>query len=95
MHLTPGDIPELLRKAKTVAIVGISDKADRASYGVANYLIENSHFELFFVNPLLESVLGQKVYKSLTEIETHLLQSQASVHSNRHAPGRCKRAPSS
>jgi predicted CoA-binding protein len=72
MHLTPGDIPELLRKAKTVAIVGISDKADRASYGVAKYLIENSHFELFFVNPLLENVLGQKVYNSLSEIETHI-----------------------
>lgn len=31
MHLAPGDIPELLRAAKTVAIVGVSDKADRAS----------------------------------------------------------------
>ena len=72
MHLTPGDIPELLRKAKTVAIVGISDKADRASYGVAKYLIENSHFELFFVNPLLENVLGQNVYKSLKDIGVHI-----------------------
>ena len=72
MHLTPGDIPELLRKAKTVAIVGISDKPDRPSYGVANYLIENSHFELFFVNPLLDEVLGQKVYKSLKEIDVHI-----------------------
>ena len=72
MQLAPGDIPELLRTAKTVAIVGISDKADRASYGVAKYLIENSHFELFFVNPLLENVLGQKVYKSLKEIDVHI-----------------------
>ena len=72
MHLTPEDIPELLRTAKTVAIVGISDKADRASYGVAKYLIENSHFELFFVNPLLVNVLGQKVYKSLKEIDVHI-----------------------
>jgi predicted CoA-binding protein len=72
MHLAPGDIPELLRAAKTVAIVGVSDKADRASHAVAKYLLENSDYELFFVNPLLESVLGQKVYKSLTEIETHI-----------------------
>ena len=72
MHLAPGDIPELLRKAKTVAIVGISDKPDRPSYGVANYLIENSHFDLFFVNPLLDEVLGQKVYKSLKEIDVHI-----------------------
>jgi predicted CoA-binding protein len=72
MHLAPGDIPELLRAAKTVAIVGVSDKADRASHAVAKYLLENSDYELFFVNPLLESVLGQKVYKSLSEIDTHI-----------------------
>ncbi|MEI8215439.1 MAG: CoA-binding protein, partial [Actinomycetota bacterium] len=51
MTVTPAEIPELLRIAKTVAVVGISDKPDRASYGVSQYLLENSHFELFFVNP--------------------------------------------
>jgi predicted CoA-binding protein len=72
MTVTPGEIPELLRVAKTVAVVGISDKPDRASYGVSQYLLENSHFELFFVNPLLENVLGQKGYKSLTDIPVHI-----------------------
>jgi predicted CoA-binding protein len=62
------EISDLLRKSKTVAVVGISDKPERASYGVSKYLLENSHFELFFVNPLLDEVLGQKVYKSLREI---------------------------
>ena len=68
MALNALEISELLRNSKTVAIVGISDKPDRPSYGVARYLIENSHFDLFFVNPLLEEVLGKKVYKSLKEI---------------------------
>jgi predicted CoA-binding protein len=72
MPLTSSEIPELLRSAKTVAIVGISDKPERASYGVAQYLLENSTFELFLVNPLLESVLGQKVYKSLKDIPVHI-----------------------
>jgi predicted CoA-binding protein len=72
MPLTSSEIPELLRSAKTVAVVGISDKPDRASYGVAQYLLENSHYELFFVNPLLENVLGQQVYKSLREIPVHI-----------------------
>ena len=72
MHLAPGDIPELLRAAKTVAIVGVSGKADRASHAVAKYLLENSDYKLFFVNPLLESVLGQKVYKSLKDIGVHI-----------------------
>jgi len=72
MTVTPAEIPELLRVAKTVAVVGISDKPDRASYGVSKYLLENSHFELFFVNPLLEEVLGHKVYRSLKDIPVRI-----------------------
>ena len=72
MHLAPAEIPHLLRTAKTVAIVGISDKAERASHGVARYLQENSDYELFFVNPLLDEVLGQKAYKSLKDIGVHI-----------------------
>ena len=72
MHLAPAEIPHLLRTAKTVAIVGISDKAERASHGVARYLQENYEYELFFVNPLLDEVLGQKVYKSLKDIGVHI-----------------------
>jgi predicted CoA-binding protein len=72
MQLAPKDIPGLLRTAKTVAIVGVSDKAERASHGVAKYLLENSDYELFFVNPALDEVLGQKVYKSLKDIGAHI-----------------------
>ena len=72
MTVTPAEIPELLRVAKTVAVVGISDKPDRASYGVSQYLLENSHFELFFVNPLLEEVLGHKVYRSFKDIPVRI-----------------------
>ncbi len=72
MALNAGEISKLLKAAKSVAIVGISDKPDRPSYGVAQYLLANSHFEIFFVNPLLDQVLGKKVYKSLKEIPTHI-----------------------
>ena len=72
MQLTSSEIPEFLRSAKSVAIVGISDKPDRPSYGVAKYLLEHSHFDLFFVNPLLDEVMGQRVYKSLREIPVHI-----------------------
>ena len=72
MTVAPAEIPELLRIAKTVAVVGISDKPDRASYGVSKYLLENSHFVLFFVNPLLEEVLGHKVYRSLKDIPVRI-----------------------
>jgi predicted CoA-binding protein len=65
-------IRELLKKSKTLAIVGVSDKPDRPSYGVAKYLLEHSHYTIFLVNPMLETVLGEKVYHSLSEIPEHI-----------------------
>ena len=72
MTQSASEISVLLHSSTTVAIVGVSDKPDRPSFGVAKYLLENSHFELFFVNPVLEEVLGQKVYKSLRDIPVHV-----------------------
>lgn len=65
---TDADVKSLLQSSKNVAIVGISNKEDRASYQVAKWLKENSHFNLFFVNPVIEEVLGEKTYPSLSEI---------------------------
>jgi predicted CoA-binding protein len=62
------EITVILKESKNVAIVGISNKEDRASYQVAKWLQENSHFTLFFVNPVIDEVLGQKTYPSLAEI---------------------------
>ena len=62
------EIKEILQQSKNVAIVGISNKEDRASYQVARWLQANSHFTLYFVNPVIEEVLGQKTYPSLADI---------------------------
>ncbi|MFM9151310.1 MAG: CoA-binding protein [Candidatus Planktophila sp.] len=62
------EIAQLLSKTKRVAVVGISDKEDRPSNGVSRWLMRNSHFELYFVNPALTTVLGQPCYASLTDI---------------------------
>jgi predicted CoA-binding protein len=58
----------ILKKAKTVAIVGASPNAARSSYFVATYLQQSSDYELFFVNPNADEILGQKVYKSLADL---------------------------
>lgn len=62
------EIKSILQESKNVAIVGISNKEARASYQVALWLQEHSHFNLFFVNPAIDEVLGQKTYPSLAEI---------------------------
>ena len=65
---TNEEVRHLLQESKNVAIVGISNKADRASYQVAQWLQQNSHFTLYFVNPVIDEVLGQKTYPSLADI---------------------------
>ena len=59
---------ETMKNSTNVAIVGASDNPSRASYFVATYLMSASHFKLFFVNPRLETLFGQPVYKSLADI---------------------------
>ena len=65
---TSAEVKSLLQESRSVAIVGISNKEDRASYQVARWLQLNSHFTLYFVNPVINEVLGQKCYPSLADI---------------------------
>jgi uncharacterized protein len=58
----------ILQKAKTVAIVGASPNAARSSYFVATYLQQSSDYELFFVNPMADEILGQKTYPDLASL---------------------------
>jgi uncharacterized protein len=62
------EITELLTGAKTIAVVGVSDKPDRPSHGVAKYLIDSGSYEVFLVNPLIKELFGQKVYAALSDI---------------------------
>jgi len=70
MWMPPSDeeVAELLRKAKTVAIVGASDNPERPVYGVSEWLLDNSHFDLYFVNPRLQTLFGHEVYPSIADI---------------------------
>ncbi len=62
-----GEIENILANCKTVAVVGISPKMDRPSYIVAAYL-QSSGFRIIPVRPDGEEILGEKVYRGLTEI---------------------------
>lgn len=58
----------ILRQARTIAIVGASDNPSRASYFVSTYLQAETTYDLWFVNPRLTELLGQKVYPSLADL---------------------------
>ena len=70
MWTPPSDeeIAELLRTSKTVAIVGASDNPERPVYGVSEWLLDNSHFDIYFVNPRLQNLFGHQVYPSIADI---------------------------
>ena len=58
----------LLRRTKTVAIVGASDNPARASFFVGTYLLSSSPYEVYFVNPRADEILGHPAYASLADL---------------------------
>jgi len=58
----------LLRTATTIAIVGASPNPARASYFVATYLLQSTDYDVYFVNPNADEIMGRTVYKSLADL---------------------------
>jgi uncharacterized protein len=59
---------KILRSAKSIAIVGASPNAARASYFVGTYLQQSSDYRVYFVNPMADTILGQKAYPDLASL---------------------------
>lgn len=59
------DRQAILRRTRTVAVLGASDNPSRASYFVATYLLASTDYRVWFVNPRVEQILGEPVYPSL------------------------------
>jgi predicted CoA-binding protein len=62
------EIIKILKDSKNVAIVGASDNKERPVYGVSEWLLDHSHYNLFFVNPRINTLFGHPVYRSLAEV---------------------------
>ena len=66
---TDAEIADLLNEVRTVALVGASDRPDRASYGVMKFLQDHG-YRVMPVNPAItgETVHGEFVWRELSEI---------------------------
>jgi predicted CoA-binding protein len=60
-------VAQILRGAKTIAVVGLSSNPMRASHGVAEYLM-SAGYRIIPVNPNETEVLGEKAYARLEDI---------------------------
>ena len=58
----------LLRRTRSIAIVGASNNPARASYFVTTYLLSSTPYDVYLVNPRETEILGQPVYPSLAAL---------------------------
>ncbi|MGA7840634.1 MAG: CoA-binding protein, partial [Candidatus Acidiferrales bacterium] len=64
----PNDpVTDILKTSRTIAVVGLSNRKFRPSYGVADYL-KSVGYRIIPVNPLEKEVLGEKSYARLEDI---------------------------
>ncbi|MGI8988264.1 MAG: CoA-binding protein [Bryobacteraceae bacterium] len=60
-------IAEILQSGKTIAVVGLSNRKFRPSYGVSAYM-QSVGYRIIPVNPQEAEVLGEKAYSTLDGI---------------------------
>lgn len=69
MFRNPGDreIREILKKAKNIAVIGLSGSREKDSYRVAEYLTANGYV-IIPVNPAAGEIMGRKSYPDLASV---------------------------
>src|SRR5579872_4742958 len=60
-------IADLLKRSKTIAVVGLSNSPLRASHGVSAYM-QTRGYRIIPVNPNIRGALGEKAYASLLDV---------------------------
>lgn len=63
----PDPIAELLQRAKTIAVVGLSSNPLRPSHGVSAYM-QSHGYRIIPINPNITECLGEKAYASLLDV---------------------------
>ncbi len=62
------ELTDLLKSAKTIAVVGLSNNRMRASFGVSRFL-QRQGYRVIPVNPNETDVLGERAYPSVKDVQ--------------------------
>ena len=71
VNSNPEEMKEIFELVKTIAIPGLSPKEDKPSHRVAKYL-QAQGFKVIPIYPKEDFILGEKVYRSLAEVEERI-----------------------
>ncbi|WP_309683401.1 CoA-binding protein [Polaromonas sp.] len=63
-------MPHILRHSRTIAVVGLSAKPHRTSFGVSRYM-QDQGYRIIPINPNITEALGEKAYATLSEAAQH------------------------
>ncbi len=61
-------VRDILEESSTIAVIGLSDKKERTSYQIAEAM-QKSGYKIIPINPTVDTVLGEKSYASIKEVE--------------------------
>ncbi|WP_155220620.1 CoA-binding protein [Terrilactibacillus tamarindi] len=62
------EIKKILKQSKRIAVVGLSNKPNRTSYQVANYMLQ-AGYTIIPVNPTVDEVFGIKAVPTLKDVD--------------------------
>ena len=68
---TRQEIGEILKKSKTIAVVGLSANPEKTSYMVSKAM-QDAGYKIIPVNPTVDEVLGEKAVPTLKDIKGHV-----------------------
>ncbi len=71
VNTNPDEFRAIFESVKSIAIPGLSPKEDKDSHKVAKYLQEQG-YKIIPIYPKEETILGEKVYRSLSEVEERI-----------------------
>ena len=69
--MTSDAIRDLLESSKVIAVVGLSSRTSRPSYGVSRYM-QSAGYRIIPVNPGETEILGERCYARLEDITEHV-----------------------
>lgn len=82
---TEEEVKRILRRYKTVAVVGLSRDPKKDSHAVASYL-QSKGYEIIPINPFCNEVLGKKCHRSLLETPEEIIKTLEIVDIFRPSP---------